>query len=316
MFRRYRSFFVILAIMTLVWFVMDMSERRTYQTSVSVVYVGIDTARYAIVQMDGTLPLTVESDGFTALLNHWLWRKKPLEIDLSHMLKHRPVRGETRLSAATADLAKQLQSHLSPVEGSLIAFGMDSLSVTISERKGKAYKPHLRGVTFSFNDGYGLSGSPMLAPDSVYLYGSERSLNAIEAIYTKAARVPVADSGGTYRLELDPVWREYPDLRVSQTSVTLYVPAEPYVEARYSLPVSFESGDSAMRVKLYPDNVIVTAWVPRGSSAATSQIAMKAVVRRDAASSQNGLPVSITNFPTDVQIKSVEPDRVQYVILK
>ena len=316
MFRRYRPFFVTLVIMTLVWFVMDMSSMRGYQTTAKVEYLGIDTARYAIVYQDAELPLSVESDGFTALLHHWLRSRHSLAVDLSAQLSGLQQADGARISGPAGDYNESLKKLFGPMQDCSVTPAKDSLTVVLSERRRRSYVPQLRDVSFTFPDGYGLSGTPTLSPDTVYLYGSERSLNEVEAIYTQAATVRVKDADAVYRLALEPVWNNYPDLRVSQSMVTLKVPVEAYVEERQCLKVHFVSDDTTMRVRLYPDQVSVTVWVPRNSSSSDSKMTLKAVVRHDMASQQNELPVTITDFPTDVKIKSVEPNVVQYVIIQ
>ncbi len=316
MFRQYRLFFVILVFVSLVWLVMDMSTVRSYRTTVRVVYTGIDTARYSVVSEDRELPLTVESDGFSALLHHWSWGRNALSVDMSGKLKNARHVAEIRLSVPSGDYREWIQSHFSHLKNCSVSFDMDSLSVTLCERKCRAYAPQLRNVSFVFSDGYGLSGTPNLYPDTIYLYGSEKSLSDVNELYTNASSVDVSDSGGVYQLDLVPVWNEYPDLRVSRSTVKLTVPVEAYVEERRLVNVRFLSNDTTIRVRLYPDQVAVTVWVPQGHSFEDGLSDMKAVVRHDQSSGQTELPISITDFPSDVRIKSVVPDRIQYVIIK
>lgn len=316
MIRQYKPFFVILVVVALVWFVIDMSSVRRYQTSVRVEYRGIDTARYAIVSEDVELPLTVESDGFSALLHHWSWRRSVLTVDMLPKLQNVRIGGESRISVSAVDYREWIMKHFSHLQECSVTVDKDSLSVTVSERMRKAFVPQLSDVSFTFPDGYGLSGTPMLSPDTVYLYGSESSLNCVKSLYTKASNVNVSDSGGVYRLGLEPVWNSYPDLRVSQQTVALTVPVEAYVEERQLLNVEYLSDDTTMRVRLYPDQVAVTVLVPKGIASSDGRPRLKAVVRNDQFSAQTELPVSIVDFPSDMRVKSVEPDKVQYVIIK
>ena len=43
---------------------------------------------------------------------------------------------------------------------------------------------------------------------------------------------------------------------------------------------------------------------------------MKAVAKQQDNIGHNGLLVTVSDFPSDMRIKSIEPDRVQYVIIK
>ena len=310
---RYRQFFVILAIMTLVWFVVDMSSMRSYQTTVRICYSGVDTARYVMTSGDEELPLTVESDGFSALMHHLTWRQRAMDVDLSAIDK---LSTGGRVAVASENYKEELQRRFSPVGRCEIKVLKDSLVATFSERMRKAYRPQLRDITFSFADGYGLCGLPTLKPDSVFLYGSEESLAAIESLYTKPAEIAVGKEGGRYSLGLMPVWRDYPDVRVSQSEVSITVPVEPYVEESRTVKVVCDGNSAQGRIKLYPDEVTVTFWVPQSRYGSDDAGDCRAVVRLDDAGDSRELPVIITDFSSVVRIKSVEPETVQHVIIR
>ena len=313
---QYRSFFVILALVSLTWLVADLLSTRSYQTSVKVLFTGVDTARYVLVTDDHETVLNIESDGFTALFHHITRQHKSLEIDLSGILKMSGDGSPAKLTVATADYAEQMQHHIAPVGECTVSFVKESLYVTIYERESRGFVPQLRNVTFRFRDGFGLSGKPSITPDTVYLYGSRKSLDDIEALYTKAADIDVPDTGGRFELELEGVWEKHGDLRVSSRSVSIDIPTEAYVECQQTIKVDFEGSDSVHHVRLYPDQVTVTTWVPQSTYNQNSTFRMKAVAKQQDHIGHNGLLVTVSDFPSDMRIKSVEPDRVQYVIIK
>lgn len=313
---RYRQFFVILAIMTLVWFVVDMSSPRSYQTSVKISYTGIDTAHYVLSAVDEELPVSVTTDGFSALHHHLYWRQRPLSVDIASLSQKALSSGNSRLSIDTEKYKDELKRRFSLVSSCEIEIQKDSIYVQIKERCQKAYKPQLKDISFSFPDGYGLCGQATISPDSVYLYGSEESLGKIASLHTQAANITVGKNGGRFKLNLEPEWSKFPDVRVSQKSIVLTVPVEPYVEITQPLKVRIAGADSVRQVKLYPDEVTVSFWVPQSSYGKISADGSKAIVCMDAASASHDLTVSITDFPSILRIKSVEPEKVQYVIIK
>ncbi|MBO4751273.1 MAG: hypothetical protein J5526_00790 [Bacteroidales bacterium] len=302
--------------MTVVWFVVDMLSPRTYQTSVKISYAGIDTAHYVLSAVDDELPVSVTTDGFSALHYHLYWRQRPLSVDLAALARKVSPNGKSRLSVATDRYKDELQRRFSPIGGCEIELQQDSLSVLLDERCRKAYKPQLKDISFSFPDGYGLYGQASVTPDSVYLYGSEESLAKITALHTQPAKISVGKNGGHFQLKLEPEWRKFSDVRPSQESIVLTVPVEPYVEITQPLKVRIAGADSVRRVKLYPDEVTVSFWVPQSSYGKISANGCQAVVCMDGASASHDLKVTVTDFPSILRIKSVEPDKVQYVIIK
>ena len=316
MIRRYRSFLAALAIMTIVWFVVDMTSERTYETTVAVAYRGIDTMRYVVTKEDRTLPLQVTSDGFCALTHHWKWRHRAMVIDLTDAMRNTRSKDETRITVATNSYRDVLEREFSPVGKCAITFSADTLSVKVAERGRKSFVPQLKDVEFTFPDGFGPSGSATIRPDTVYLYGSDKSLNKIENLYTKASKVSVSENGGQYKLELEPVWKACSDLRVSHSEVMLHVPVEAYVERSETLAIKVEQADTTTRVKLYPDHVRVTALIPQSIYNRAAENQIQAVARIENSEEDNTIPVTISDFPAEMRIKSVTPDKVQYVIIR
>lgn len=312
--RQYRSFLLIVATMTVVWFAVALSSTRTYNDNVSVSYTGIDTARYVVLVKDSVLPVTVTGDGFAALFHHWMWKGKSLSVSLQPLPLATTGRKEQNLAIVSDEYMPELSKNFSPIGKYEVKPNKDTLKILIRERKRRTYVPQLRGVTFSFAEGYGLKETPTMSPSKVTLYGSEQSLSQIEAIYTKPAEVSVGAEGGKVRLDLEPVWKEYPDVRTSHNYIYVSVPTGAYVETKKTVKVELEGTNIPNTFKLYPDQVSVSAWVPQDDYFDMADI--RAVVRLEPNESRAELPVSIIDFPSNIRIRNIEPEKVQYVIIK
>jgi len=303
---KHRHFWIILFLTAIVWLVVTMSEHSDYPIDVRIQWTGVDTSRYIVTKADTVLPLVVTSNCFNAIDRYLSVDDKAFVIQVS---------GDTVVKVNKAlfdDLNRQFG--FSGTHG--ISSNVEELHFATTERRSRAFVPQLRNVDFVFADQVGLSGEPVLKPDTVWLYGDYASLQRIDAVYTSPAAVANIKDSGYFMLALEPVWKKFPDVHASTDSVKIFVPAERYVETTVSVPVEFRSDGTSRQVRLYPDHVDVTLWVPIHDYQRVSETHFQAVVNYDPASSQTELPGYITRFPAQSRLKSVTPTAISYVIIQ
>lgn len=302
---RHRSFWVILLITAVVWGSARMSEHDNYPLQVRLLWQGYDTARYAVVQADTTIPLVINSNCFLAISRHFTVKRTPFVIQ---------TQGDTVLQVNNR-LFDEIVSQLDFVGLHGVTSPAEKLTFRISERRSRAYTPQLRGVEFRFADQYGLSGAPRIEPDTVWLYGDTATLAKVDELYTASAVIDGVDDSGSYRLALDPVWRQYPALRTSADSVSIILPVERFVEKTISVPVTFLCNDNQLRVRLYPERVDVTLWVSAQRYNDLLSDMVEAEVEYTPASGET-LAVRVSRFPSFARVKGVSPSTLKYVVIK
>lgn len=305
----YRTLLVIIAITALVWLVWAMSDVQTYPTQVRVEMTGVDKARYAIIKADTMLSIEVESDGFSAMRRYFKLKRHNVRVDMSHAVVsagHRAV--------AVHDFIPTLKKQLGLPTSLRVTSGQDSIRLWLAARHSRGFVPKLKDVSFEFTDQCGVYGEPTIYPDTVWLYGSEASLAKIDELYTKPAVVEHISKDDTVRLALEPVWEKYSDLRVSTKRIQLRIPTQQYTEKTFTLPIQLLNGDTNLRVKLYPEQVDVTIWVPIKDHAKISANQLSASIELH--KYEDRAQVMIKDFPSYVRVKNIKPEYVQYVIIK
>lgn len=302
---RHRSFWVILFLTAVVWILATMSDSKSYSLHVRVEWEGLDTSRYVVTYADTLLPITVTSNGFYAISRYFAVRHRPYTI---------AVQADTAIKVDSYlfdDLTRQfafqgIEQITSPVE---------TLRIQLTERQRRGFVPQLHDVQFLFTEQFGLSGAPIIEPDTVWLYGDTESLNKIQQVVTAPCTISHISDSGYYRIPLAPTWRKYRDLRSSHDSIRILLPVDRFVERTFSVPVAFRSPDASHKARLYPNHVDVTLWVPVRDYDSITADMLQAVVDYDPAITQTELPVLISTFPTATRVKQVTPSALQYVIL-
>lgn len=304
MFRR-RSFWVILVLTAIVWLMAVMSEHDDYPVDVRVRWAGFDTARYVVTYADTLLPVTVNSNCFLAISRYYAVRQKPFVINVS---------GDTVVKVNRVlldDLVKQF--NFGGTHG--ISSTVESLRITLTEQRSKGFVPQLRNADFYFVDQRALAGTPVVEPDTVWLYGDPAALDKIEEISTRSIAIEGIRDSGWHVLPLEPVWQQYPDVRSSHDSVRVFLPVDRFVEKTVTVTVVPKSADARYTLRLIPARVSVTLWVPVNDYDLLSAEQVEAVVEYDPAQPDKDLPVLVTKFPNNARVKQVSPATLQYVIL-
>ena len=298
-----KRFLVILGITALVWVGVSLSEENDYPVRVRVEYIGYDTVRYALLQADTLLPVQAHISGFNAMLLGISQNTVSLEVPVEVTQNALPVGPLTDRVRQSILGAKSVMS------------SVDSIHFSFAERSHRDYLVNLDQLNISFADQYGLYGEPVLTPSVVTLYGPKKALDDIQQVNLQPAEILGIKESGTYPLMLDPVWKQYADVRPSCQEVNLYLPVEAYVEKEYMVPVIVKGADTALSVKVYPPQVTVHAWVAQRDLLREPEFTV-AVFYDELLSSGGRLSPQLLQFPGYIRLRSIEPNEVQCVVIK
>ena len=305
-----KQFLVTLVLTVLVWLGVRMSDRQSNTIVVAVDYDGYDDSRFARARADSLLTLRVESSGFSALLYSIVHRRHPaVVVGVDAHVGYQAV--------AVSDQLDVIAEQLHMAGDIALTSPRDSLRLVLVERLGRDFAPDIAPVRIAFAEGYGLYGQPQLRPATVRLYGPQRDLDAIASLRVADTVLDNLIQSGTFKLRLAPDWGDA-DIHPSTTEVELYLPVARYVEREYRLPVRVSGGDSSVRLRLYPAEVVLTAWVAEQEADRVSPHQFEASINYDEvlSGSSRSHQVYLTSFPEHVRPHGLVPAEVQCVIIK
>lgn len=302
-----KHFLVILGITALVWFGVSLSEPHEYPLHIGVDIEGVDTLRYAVVYADTSLDLKVEMPGFNAALISLLDRQPRINVSMPQ--------GGMRRSLAIADIGEDLRQQLGGFGVMRVVGGHDSIRLRLSKRASRSFPVRLDSVDFSFSEQYGLYGEPRVEPAYVTLYGADSLLATIREVQVKRKSISGISGTATYRLALDPSWRQLGDVRASTSEVKVYLPVEAYVEHEYTVPIEVENVDTSMKIRLYPAEARVRTWIAKRDLNRTHEFHVTIDYNEVLAGATRQKP-KLVQFPAYLRPRSVEPEEVQCLIIK
>lgn len=296
-----KQFLVILGLTALVWLGVSLGETDTYTLPVQVEMTGYDTVRYAVVRADTSLTLRVESNGYNALLQSIRGERPTLKVDMSG-----------RHTVSGSELCELARRQLHGLKS--VSTDRDSLRLTLAERSSRAFTPVIDDVEFAFAEQYGLYGQPTVSPAEVILYGPEADLESIKDVRLAASKIEDISESGHYRLRLKPVWEQFADVHPSVCEVDVYVPVETYVEREYKVPIEVTDADTTVELRLYPEEATLHVWVAQRDLYRVPEFAVT-IDYADVVAHRRLTP-RLTQFPTYLRPRSVEPAEVQCVIIR
>lgn len=299
-----------------------MSERHEYTILVRVEMQGFDAKRYAVVSADSMLTLQVQSSGFNVMFLSL--RKEPVTIvlDMNNEFVHRYSRQRDEVTdlyrvVAVGDLSPQLSGQLSSLGMHIEGSPKDSLLLVLNERSSRTFIPDINNLRINFSDGYGLYGEPTVTPGRVTLYGSRDLLASIDHIGVKPTVLNDVRESATYTLALDDSWRSRGDVYSSAEQITVEIPVKRFIERRFTIPVTILDADSTHGLRLYPDRAELHVWVAQEDLATVSDDRFEITANYgDILSGAQRLKLSVSRFPRNVRIRSLNPAEIEYVIIK
>lgn len=301
-----KQFLAILTITALVWLMVSMSETSEYPCTVRVEYEGYDDVRYSLLQADTVLQLQLQCSGYDVFLRSLKGETPTLKVKMPGTGLHRSV--------SVASIGGEIKEQLG---GGIVKFSSqkDSLRIVLAARSFRTFRPQLDDVQFSFAEQCGLYGEPVVSPAEIVLYGPEEILDKIPSVKAKKQKIDNIAASSTIELELDPVWRSLGDVRASDNKISVYLPVERYVEREFRIPVQVEDADTNVRIRIYPENVTVRAWVPASNISHNPEL--KVVVNyADVLAENKSVQLRLVEYPSYLRPHTIVPNQVQCIVIK
>ena len=308
-----RAFLFTFMAIAVIWVLSSMSETKVFREEYRLCFDGIDTARYVVIHRDSTLTLDITSNGFRAM-NRSLSSKRAIHINVKALIKN-SANEPQKISVNLEQYADTVKKQLDMFGVSAVKPVIMTAEIDVAERMSRKIAVNIDNVIFDFEEMYGLSGEPVLTPDSVTVYGSRESLDKLTCLMASRQTIPHIRKSGNYKIHIDNSWKKYSDLRFSCETVSIYIPVDDFVEMSFSIPITAVSDDNAHRVNLYPSEATVNFWVPKKEYTMIKKDDFKIVANYNTGSGDM-LPLTIGSFPSNIRIKSIEPSQVQYIIIK
>ena len=304
-------FLICLGISVVIWFLIVLSKESATTINYPIIYENPPDELILVNKPDSILSFMVSSGVFKLITLKHLTRKKPVEIDLSKLnLKKEgsfytstfPTSGISGSIIIKLNLSDEIIS-ISPQN---IYFKFETLS-------GKKVRviPRLK---LDFKKQYRLSDSLKATPDSIMIIGPKNEIVDISFVETVPEEINKIDKSQTMKAVLS-VPSGKPNIKLMPDQVEIFVPVDKYTESYVEIPISFKD-NKGLKLKTFPDKVKITYLVALKDFNRVDPDMFSASVNFDNKQKQEKLEVVIVHYPAYIKITKVEPDEVEYLVLK
>jgi hypothetical protein len=244
------TFLLFVVIATLVWYGHAMQSVRNTRVPVLIQYTGKpDAIGLKAPGLPDTVMIEVRDAG--ARLNTYHRDPLRLTIDL-----HSYIHGEKGRIYIPSDALRRSISDILQGTSRLIETQPEDITCDFFTEQEKSVLLEFRGDLKTANE-YQIIGQPTLARKRMKIFGDEKTLSAIDTLYTEPQDLSEVSDTMRVRCAL-----EVPQgVRAEEDSVELCIIAERFTEKKFTIPVHIKGVPEGYHIRLFPKEVEVSVRV-------------------------------------------------------
>jgi len=307
-------FLICLVIAAFIWILIKLSKEYTEILVFPVSYTNIPAGKLIANDPDTTLTLHLKSKGFRILSNKKFFKPHAINVDIGSY-----IRKKKNSSTDYYILSVELNSTV----GDQIHYPNEVISIspdTLHFRLEKVYSkkvPVKLMTTISFSQQYELADSVKYDPDSVLISGPHAAIDSINFIETVPKVLSNLNSNQTLVLSFNPKYNLF-KVTTSASSVKILIPVDKFTEATIELPILIINNDNNYIVRTFPEKVKVTYLVSLANFKNVKPTMFSAVsdISKAMLSKSKKLKVEVIKYPSYVRIQKIQPEKIEFILLK
>ena len=244
------TFLLFVVIATLVWYGHAMQSVRNTRVPVLIQYTGKpDAIGLKAPGLPDTVMIEVRDAG--ARLNTYHRDPLHLTIDL-----HSYIHGEKGRIYIPSDALRRSISDILQGTSRLIETQPEDITCDFFTEQEKSVLLVFRGDLKTANE-YQIIGQPTLARKRMKIFGDEKTLSAIDTLYTEPQDLSEVSDTMRVRCAI-----EVPQgIRAEEDSVELCIIAERFTEKKFTIPIHIKGVPEGYHIRLFPKEVEVSVRV-------------------------------------------------------
>ena len=289
------------------WFLQTLQQDYEQRIELPLRYKNIPPEWVLSANKPETVSVLLKEKG--ALLQYYLWNARAHAIDIS-------VAGLTQASDSSLQITSRiLEAELSKqffASTSILSFEPREIEL-FYDMLGNRLLPVLSRVSVSTKQGFQLSGSIIVSPSEVRLFGSSKALAVLKEIQTKPVSVENVSKTTEMTAQLD-----LPEGIKSETeTIKLIIPVEEYTEKKIQLAVISAEIPEKYVVRLFPSSVEVRCNLPLSLFRELTEDKLEIVIpfsEFEENQATGKIPVRLTRKPDWVTNPVVTPKELEFII--
>lgn len=303
-----RAILICLAISTGLWLLTKLSEQYNTQFSMDIKLVEAPANQLVTGNEQQTVKFSMQAKGYkTFRLMFLADSKRVVPISLSSV----PYRleGGYTYSFSSQYLAETIAKILN-INPSDITMNDDKVYFEMETLKSKVVPVMLRS-DISTQQRYEVYGLPIIDPATVTVFGPKNVLDTLCAVHTKLLSKLAVNQSVEEMVPLDLVDEK---LRCESTEVKVSIEVLQFTEQELVVPISVPD---TLKMRLFPETVKIKYIVAMKDYPSMKPEMFRAEIDPSQIDSYNTLlGVRITNRPDNIELISVDPQGVEFLIIE
>ncbi len=302
-------FFICFTISLFTWLLIKMSQDYTTNIDFSVEYFNPPTGQILTNTHDSVVSIKLTSRGFDLLNILFLKSKEPIKINLSgsNIRKNaNSVESHILTRNINTQILRQIEftDRISEISPDTLHFDLEQI----------IYKKIavISDINYSLKAQHYLYGNIKISPDTITISGPPSMIDTINFIKTFETRFMNVDKNINSRIKLQKP-NSNNKLTISSDSINLFIPIEKFTENVINSPVIIRNADQGA-IKLFPENVKVTYLIALKdySNFQTDMLSVGIIFDKN----KNRQTIEVFHQPSFIQITNIEPETLEYIIIK
>jgi hypothetical protein len=303
--KRLRFFSFFFALSLLFWIITKLSN--TYSSSVEFEINFVDIPPLVVLEQDvvSKMKVDITASGFQLLVYHFF------KDDINVSIENADYGG----NLAEIDLMDQKFSLQKQLYQNAILNRVSPPQLNFSFGKLKRLKiPVIPPDEINFKPGYDQAGEWVIEPDSVWVYGTSKKVNALNGLSIQPLSQETVDNNIEEKVKLLPI----DQIRFETESVLIKTSVKRFTEKSIDAFINIKNLPDSLSIKLFPQSLKVTflVLVDKAESISAADFKFSCDYGQAQSKDENSLEVFMEMKPKGVSKVRWKPKKVDYLIRK
>lgn len=303
--KRLRFFSFFFALSLLFWIITKLSN--TYSSSVEFEINFVDIPPLVVLEQDvvSKMKVDITASGFQLLVYHFF--KDNINVSIEN--------ADYGGNLAEIDLMDQKFSLQKQLYQNAILNRVSPPQLNFSFGKLKRLKiPVIPPDEINFKPGYDQAGEWVIEPDSVWVYGTSKKVNALNGLSIQPLSQETVDNNIEEKVKLLPI----DQIRFETESVLIKTSVKRFTEKSIDAFINIKNLPDSLSIKLFPQSLKVTflVLVDKAESVSAADFKFSCDYGQAQSKDENSLEVFMEMKPEGVSKVRWKPKKVDYLIRK
>jgi YbbR domain-containing protein len=312
--RKVYTFIICLVISSCIWVLIKLARDYQEIQKYHIVYTNLPSDKVVVNEPDSVFIVHLKTKGFRIFSNMLFYKPVTINVDVASLLKKRKG-SKTDFYIATSDLTQIVEGQIG-YSNNVTAINPDTVYFRMEKTFSKKV-PVKANIKIKFASQYQLAGDIDCEPKYVKVTGTKEVIDTITFIETAEKNLTNINSNQSFSIDFAKQYYEA-KIKIEPAQEIINFPVDKFTEDTLNIPVTVVNNEKNYVVKTFPEQIKVTYLVSLGNyrKVKTNMFSAEADISKAVSEKQNKLKVEIVRFPSFVKLQKMEPQKIEFIIIK